>query len=68
MQLDLPGFEKHVRMHADVPMGHRVALYPDGVARIQGAYVWQEGGLYGVTWMDLPVVRVDAQGREVSSG
>ena len=37
----------------------RVAEYPDGSKRVQGAYAWVEGFSGGVVWRDLPLVKVD---------
>lgn len=47
------------------PSALRIAVYPDGIPRIQGAYAWSQGDQGGVTWRDLPQVRVDAQGQEL---
>jgi hypothetical protein len=42
----------------------RVAQYPDGSKRIQGAYAWSQGSMGGVEWRDLPLVYVDMDGKE----
>lgn len=47
------------------PHDIRVAQYPDGSKRVQGAYQWVEGHRTGTVWRDIPVVNVDTQGREV---
>ena len=46
----------------------RLAQYPDGTVRTQGAYQWIKGFTGGVTWKDMPVVMVDEQGQEISNG
>lgn len=43
----------------------RMAQYPDGSQRLQGAVRWSEGIMGGVEWRDLPIVKVDDNGREV---
>jgi hypothetical protein len=54
-----------VRNEMPVPKDFRVAQYPDGSRRVQAAYQWQEGSNWGITWRDLPLVQVDAQGKEL---
>lgn len=46
----------------------RLAKYPDGTVRTQGAYQWIQGFNGGVTWKDMPVVLVDEQGQEITNG
>ena len=57
---DLP-----TRIESLEPKGFRVAEYPDGARRIQGAYPWAQGLKGGVTWRDLPLVKVNEQGEEI---
>ena len=61
------------RIHHDVgpaklismaPRDFRVAQYPDGSKRVQGAYAWSQGITGGTEWKDLPLVYVDASGQE----
>ena len=54
------------RIESAFPNGFRVAQYPDGSQKIQGAYAWSQGQLGGVEWRDLPLVRVDDCGRELA--
>lgn len=56
-----------IRTHSMKPVDIRVALYPDGSARVQGAYPWQSGWDQGVDWKDLPLVRVDANGQVIQA-
>ncbi len=56
---------KVARIESTVPTTFRVAQYPDGSRRIQGAYQWSEGWQGGITWRDLPMVDVDENGNEV---
>lgn len=51
------------RIEAAFPNGFRMAVYPDGSRRLQGAYSWTQGVEGGVIWRDVPEVRVDAEGR-----
>lgn len=51
------------RIEAPFPNGFRIAQYPDGSTRIQGAYAWSQGQLGGIEWRDLPIVQVDEQGQ-----
>lgn len=52
-----------IRVIDDFPHTFRIAEYPDGRQVIQGAYAWREGfNEGGVTWRDLPLVKVDANG------
>lgn len=44
------------------PVDFRVAKYPDGSRRIQGAYEWSRGWESGVRWRDLPEVEVNDDG------
>ena len=50
------------------PHDFRVACYPDGSKKIQGAYQWSKGTSWGVAWRDLPMVYVDATGQERGHG
>ena len=43
----------------------RVAQYPDGSKRVQGAYQWSKGHLWGHEWKDLPLVYVNNKGEEL---
>ena len=43
----------------------RMAQYPDGSQRLQGAVRWTEGFMGGIEWRDLPLVKVDDSGKEV---
>lgn len=43
--------------------GVRLAQYPDGSQKIQGAYSWVKGFTTGFVWMDLPVVMVGMSGQ-----
>ena len=47
------------------PHNFRVAQYPDGSKRIQGAYQWSRGQQWGVEWRDLPLVYVNNLGEEL---
>lgn len=51
-----------VRCEATRPHTFRIAQYPDGELRVQGAYAWTKGLEGGETWRDLPVVEVDENG------
>lgn len=52
------------RKEESVPHSFRLAQYPCGKLRVQGAYAWHEGfNEHGVVWRDLPVVEVDERGR-----
>lgn len=48
------------------PFTVRMAQYPDGSRRIQGAYRWSKGFTGGVEWRDLPMVQVNEHGQEVA--
>lgn len=52
------------RLEAPYPCALRMAKYPDGSLRVQGAYSWTQGSEGGLLWRDLPVVAVDEAGRE----
>ncbi len=57
---------KPCRIEQTVPTDFRVAVYPDGVKRLQGAYHWQEGwNTQGYVWKDIPMVMVDDNGKEI---
>ncbi len=43
----------------------RLVEYPNGSHRLQGAVKWSEGTMGGVEWRDLPLVKVDDNGKEV---
>lgn len=45
----------------------RLAQYPDGSVRTQGAYQWTQGFSGGIVWKDVPVVMVDVNGQEVGN-
>ena len=53
------------RIEAAFPNGFRMAQYPNGGVRIQGAYAWSQGDLGGIIWKDLPLVQVDGDGQEI---
>ena len=53
------------RIESPVPNGLRMAQYPDGSLRLQGAYAWSQGDVGGVIWKDLPLVDVDEEGKEL---
>lgn len=53
------------RVESRFPNAFRMAQYPDGSRRIQGAYAWSQGREGGVVWKDLPMVQVDEDGQEV---
>lgn len=55
------------RIESTSPNAFRMACYPDGSTRVQGAYAWSEGSIGGVVWKDLPVVFVDMDGQEYAS-
>lgn len=64
--LRITTMNKPVRVEHTVPSDFRVAVYPDGVKRLQGAYRWQEGwNNQGFVWKDIPMVMVDDNGREI---
>ena len=49
------------------PSSIRWAAFPSGVQQLQGGYRWQKGNEHGMEWRALPLVLVDAQGRERTS-
>ena len=49
-------------IEAPFPNAFRIAEYPDGSQELQGAYVWSQGSIGGITWKGLPVVQVDEDG------
>ncbi len=53
------------RMEDMNPHGFRLAQYPDGNKRLQGAYQWSQGQQWGVVWRDIPTVYVGNDGEEV---
>lgn len=55
------------RIESTSPNAFRVAQYPDGDKRIQGAYAWSEGSIGGFEWRDLPLVYVDMVGKEYAT-
>jgi hypothetical protein len=57
---------KAARIESTHPSAYRTVEYPDGQQKLQGAYVWYEGFLQGVTWKDIPIVKVNEQGVELS--
>ena len=61
-------FSVACRMEGYAPTHFRVAVYPDGSQRVQGAYPWTQGSAGGVTWRDLPIVTVNVDGQEVING
>lgn len=55
-----------IRVQHNAPTMFRVAEYPDGRKILQGGYVWSQGSVGGIHWEDLPLVRVDETGQEIS--
>jgi hypothetical protein len=55
-----------IRSESSHPYSFRFAQYPDGRRILQGGYIWQEGFKTGIIWRDLPVVKVDENGNEVT--
>ncbi len=53
------------RVESTFPNGFRMAQYPDGSVRLQGAYSWSQGRMGGVTWKDVPTVMVNEDGQVV---
>ena len=53
------------RVESPFPNGFRMAQYPDGSLRLQGAYTWSQGSIGGITWRDMPIVQVDDSGQVV---
>lgn len=51
------------RIESAFPNGFRMAQYPDGSLRMQGAYIWSQGKMGGITWKDLPLVQVGEDGQ-----
>ena len=54
------------RIESPFPNGFRIAQFPDGSQKLQGAYVWREGLVGGVIWKELPVVLVDESGHDLA--
>ena len=50
------------------PKTVRFVVYPDGRESLQGAYQWSQGFDGGIEWRDLPLIKVDAHGRELPHG
>lgn len=61
----LPMTVSAARTEESNPTGLRVAMHPNGVTTIQGAFRWWQGSDGGITWRDLPVVQVDFDGKEI---
>lgn len=49
----------------ETPRSIRIAQYPCGERRIQGAYYWSQGTEGGIDWMDIPIVKVNIQGKAI---
>jgi hypothetical protein len=47
------------------PHNFRLAQYPDGNKRLQGAYQWSQGQQWGIEWRDIPTVYVGNDGQEI---
>lgn len=47
------------------PKTLRRVVYPSGREALQGAYQWSQGFDGGIEWHDLPLIKVDAHGREL---
>lgn len=54
---------KPSRVVSNMATGFRMAQYPDGTQKIQGAYQWTEGFQVGYEWKDLPIVEVNIHGQ-----
>ena len=54
---------KDTKVVSTMATGVRLAQYPDGSQKIQGAYSWVKGFTTGFVWMDLPVVMVGMSGQ-----
>ena len=52
------------RLESKIATGLRLAQYPDGEQRLQGAYQWTEGFSTGLVWKTMPVTMVDSKGQE----
>ena len=57
------GSMKDTKVVSTMATGVRLAQYPDGSQKIQGAYAWTQGFTTGFVWMDLPVVMVGMSGQ-----
>jgi hypothetical protein len=45
---------------SSTPSDFRIAVYPDGSKKLQGAYAWWEGfSKSGVDWKDIPEVYIN---------
>ena len=52
------------RVVSKMATGIRLAQYPDGNQKIQGAYQWTQGFDGGLVWKDMPITMVDSKGQE----
>ncbi len=52
-----------LRTESLMATGFRLAQYPDGTQKLQGAYEWTEGFKSGFIWKDMPVVEVNIHGQ-----
>lgn len=55
---------KPTRSVSTIATGIRLAQYPDGSQRIQGAYQWHQGFKSGYEWRDMEITMVDSKGQE----
>lgn len=58
----------NARMEAQIATAVRMAQYPDGSLRLQGAFQWSQGTSSGHVWRDLPTVLVGVNGQELPNG
>jgi hypothetical protein len=54
------------RIEQTFPCTFRVAECPDGRKIVQGAYRWSQGSEVGIFWRDLPLVKVNELGQEIT--
>ena len=52
------------RVGSGRPSQFRFAQYPDGSTRLQGVHEWRSDVEGGVTWIDIPTVKVNELGVE----
>lgn len=50
------------RQEDELPHLYRLAITHDKQLVLQGAYLWLEGDDMGVTWRDMPLVRLNENG------
>lgn len=56
---------KDTKVVSAMATGIRLAQYPDGTQKIQGAYAWVQGFKTGFIWKDLTMTMVDENGQEL---